>query len=150
MWVKITQLSGSLVHAKMSCDRAQAMLLLETLLKSSRNSPLCWIFQKISHLLWLQDATDYCKKQFSCSCIPCISLMNILAGLAARLIRAACLILVTARLVPFKAQSDITGKALGWHPFQSGAVTGVIFLFCASISQTDKRENNAKLLCKRF
>lgn len=70
--------------------------------------------------------------------------MNISVGLAARLI------LVTVRLVPFKAQRDIMGKALGWHPLQSGAVTGVIFLFCTSISETDKRENHASLLCKEL
>lgn len=63
----------------------------------------------------------------------------------------ACLILVeTTRLVPFKAECDIVDKALGWHQLQAGAATGVIFLSCASISQTDKRESNAKLLCKEL
>lgn len=56
----------------------------------------------------------------------------------------------TVGLVPFKAQHDIVDKTLDWHQIQPGAVAGVIFLFCASTSQTDKRENNAKLLCKEL
>jgi len=51
---------------------------------------------------------------------------------------------------PSKCNVAEQTKQFGWHLFQPCAVAEVIFLFCASVFQTDKRENNTKLLFKEL